>query len=163
MTPVDYTVHGILQARTLEWVAFLYSRGSSQPGIEPRSLTLQVDSLPAEPQGKPKNTVVGILSLLHWIFPTQELSQGPCMAGGFFTNWAIREAQPITVLWCSNSSLVKVKLLSCVWLFVTPWTLAYQAPLSTGFSRQGTGVGCHFLLQGIFPTQGLNLDLPHCR
>ena len=29
--PIDYTVHGILQARILEWVAFLFSRGSSQP------------------------------------------------------------------------------------------------------------------------------------
>ena len=29
--PVDYTVHGILQARILEWAAFLFSRGSSQP------------------------------------------------------------------------------------------------------------------------------------
>ena len=29
--PVDYTVHGILQARILEWVAFPFSRGSSQP------------------------------------------------------------------------------------------------------------------------------------
>ena len=28
---MDYTVHGILQARILEWVAFLFSRGSSQP------------------------------------------------------------------------------------------------------------------------------------
>ena len=31
---------------------------------------------------------------------------------------------------------MKVKLLSCVWLFETPWTTAYQAPLSVGFSRQ---------------------------
>ena len=31
---------------------------------------------------------------------------------------------------------VKVKLLSCVWLLVTPWTVAHQAPLSMGFSRQ---------------------------
>ena len=30
-----------------------------------------------------------------------------------------------------------------------------------GFSRQDTGVGCHFLLQGIFPTQGLNSCLLH--
>ena len=29
--PVDYTVHGILQARILEWVSFPFSRGSSQP------------------------------------------------------------------------------------------------------------------------------------
>ena len=34
------------------------------PGIEPRSLVLQADSLPAEPQGKPKNIGVGSLSLL---------------------------------------------------------------------------------------------------
>ena len=46
------------------------------PGIEPRSLTLQADSLPAEPQGKPKHTGVGSLSLLQWIFLTQELNRG---------------------------------------------------------------------------------------
>ena len=51
--PMDYTVHGILQVRILEWVAFPFSRGSSQPRIEPRSPALQVDSLPAELSGKP--------------------------------------------------------------------------------------------------------------
>ena len=45
-------------------------------GIEPRSPALQVDSLPSEPQGKPKNTEVGSLSLLQQIFPTQESNQG---------------------------------------------------------------------------------------
>ena len=46
------------------------------PGIEPRSPSLQADSLPAEQQGKPKNTGMGSLSLLQWIFPTQELNRG---------------------------------------------------------------------------------------
>ena len=46
------------------------------PGIKPRSLALKADSLQAEPQGKPKNTGVGSLSLLQGIFPTQELNQG---------------------------------------------------------------------------------------
>ena len=46
------------------------------PGIEPRSLTLQADSLPAEPPGKPKNTGVGSLSLLQRIFPIQESNRG---------------------------------------------------------------------------------------
>ena len=41
-------------------------------GVTPRSPSLQVDSLPAEPQGKPKNTGVGSLALLQGIFPTQE-------------------------------------------------------------------------------------------
>ena len=47
------SVHGIVQARILEWVAMPSSRGSSQPGIEARSLALQADSLPCEPPGKP--------------------------------------------------------------------------------------------------------------
>ena len=74
--PMDCIVNGILQARILEWVAFPFSRGSSQPRIKPGSPALQADSLPAEPQGKPKNTGVGSLSLLQWIFLTQELKQG---------------------------------------------------------------------------------------
>ena len=44
--------------------------------IEPRSPTLQADSLPAEPPGKPKNTGVGGLSLVQGVFPTQESKQG---------------------------------------------------------------------------------------
>ena len=44
------------------------------PGIKPRPPALQVDSLPADPPGKPKNTCVGSLSLLQ-IFLTQELNQ----------------------------------------------------------------------------------------
>ena len=43
----------------------------SNPGIEPRSTELQADSLPAEPQGEPKNTGMGSLSPLQLIFPTQ--------------------------------------------------------------------------------------------
>ena len=47
------SVHGFLQARRLEWVAISFSRGSSQPGIEPGSHALQADSLPSEPSRKP--------------------------------------------------------------------------------------------------------------
>ena len=42
-----------------------------------------------------------------------------------------------------------------------PWTKTRHVPLSMPFPRHNTGVGCHFLLQGIFPTQGLNLNLLH--
>ena len=45
----------------------------------------------------------------------------------------------------------------------TPWTVAHQTPLSLGFSRQEYWSGLHFLLQGIFPTQGSKLGLLHCR
>ena len=47
-------VHGILQARLLEWVAiFLLQGDRPSPGIEPESPALQADSLPSEPPGKP--------------------------------------------------------------------------------------------------------------
>ena len=51
-------------------------------------------------------------------------------------------------------------------LFVTPWTVDPQAPLSMEFSRQEYGVGCHALLQGIFLTLRLNpcfLWFLHCQ
>jgi len=68
--------------------------------------------------------------------------------------------------WLTPSDLgvkVKVKSLSCVQLFATPWTVAHQAPPPWDSPGKNTGVGCHFLLQRIFPTQGSNPGLPHCR
>ena len=52
-SPPESSVHGILQARILEWVGISFSRGSPDPGIEPRSAALQVGSLLSEPPGKP--------------------------------------------------------------------------------------------------------------
>ena len=66
----------ILQARILQWVAMSSSRGSSNPGVEPRSPASQADSLPSGPPGKPKITGVGNLSLLQRTFPTQKSNQG---------------------------------------------------------------------------------------
>ena len=89
--------------------------------------------------------------------------------------------QARTLEWVAISSSnawkwkVKVKSLSRVRLLATPWTAAYQAPPSMGFSRQdywsgvplpspkNTGVGSHSLLQEIFPTQGSNPGFLHCR
>ena len=55
--------------------SFPSPRDLPNPGIEPRSPSLQADSLPVEPQGKPKNTGVHSLSFLQWIFLTHELNQ----------------------------------------------------------------------------------------
>ena len=62
------------------------------PGIEPRSPSLQVDSLLAEPQRKPKNTGMGSLSLLQQSSWPRDGTGVSCIAGWFFTNWAIRES-----------------------------------------------------------------------
>jgi len=48
--PMDCIIHGILQARILEWVALPFTRDLPNPGIELRSPALQADSLPAESQ-----------------------------------------------------------------------------------------------------------------
>ena len=66
---MDYTISGILQARILEWVAFPFSRGSSQP---------------------------------------RDQTQVSYIAGGFFTNWAIREAQNP----CEWANLIQMTIIS---------------------------------------------------
>ena len=52
----------------------------------------------------------------------------------------------------------------CAFILSTkdPWTVAYHAPPSMGFSRQEYWSGLPFPPLGIFPTQGSNLCLPHC-
>ena len=150
---MDYTVHEILQARILEWVAFPFSRDFPNPGIQPRSPALQVDSLLAETQGKPKNTGVGSLSLLRGIFPTQE------------SNWGLLHRRQILyqlnyqgnpILKLNSNILVKVKVksLSRVQLFETPWTVAYQAPPSMEFSRQEYWSGLPFPSPEHLPNPG---------
>ena len=85
--PKDYAVHGILQARILEWVAYPFSRGSSRP----------------------KNR-----------------TRVSCIAGGFFTNWAMREAQSMTVLkkltqYSSLTYSLDGVILKWYWICKTPW------------------------------------------
>ena len=46
-----FSVHGIFQARMLEWVAIFFSGDLPNPGIEPGSPSLQADALPSEPPG----------------------------------------------------------------------------------------------------------------
>ena len=84
-----------------------------------------------------------LLHLLHW------------QAGSFSTSatWKVRSYH-------GGGGLVAKSFLT----LVTPGTIACQAPLSMGFSTdKNTGVDCHFLLQGIFQTQGSNLGLLHCK
>ena len=78
--PMDYTVHGILQARIMEWVAFPFPRGSSQPRDQIQVSHIAGRFFTSWTTGKPKNTGVGSLSLLQWIFLTQEQNWGllPC-------------------------------------------------------------------------------------
>ena len=55
---------------------------------------------------------------------------------------------------------MKVLLLTHVRLFVTPWTVAHQAPLSMGFSREEYWNGLSFLFPGDLPDPGIELGSP---
>ena len=66
--PRDYTVHGIFQARKLEWKAIIFFRVPPNPGIKPRSPALQAAELPAQLLVPGKNTGVGCHFLFQEIF-----------------------------------------------------------------------------------------------
>ena len=66
-------------------------------------------------------------------------------------NWILREVVQVKV---------KVKSLSCVRLFETPWTVAYQAPRSMGFSRQEYWSGLPFPSPGDLPNPGIESRSP---
>ena len=103
------SVHGIFQARVLDWVAIFFSRGSSRP---------------------------------------RDRTQVSRIVGRCFTVWATRE-----VLLLSYNYTICDPMDFSLTGFLHPWD----------FPGKSTGVGCHFLLQGIFPTRGSKPGFPHCR
>ena len=169
---MDYTVHGILQARILEWVAFPFSREFSHP----RSPILQADSLPAEPQRKPKNTGMGSLSLSSGSSQPRNWTGVSLIADEFFTNWAIREAQS-----CINDPLnhpAKVHILyvsgsQCFWhQELISWRQFFHGPgeggVVSGWFRNVTFT-VHFisnlmlvLIWQEIPMQAQRLGTPCC-
>ena len=70
---------------------------------------------------------------------------------------------PVSLYLSNHTACVVLSCFSHVDSLQSQWTAARQAPLSIFSSGKNTGVGCHVLLQGIFPTQGLNPGPPHCR
>ena len=124
---------------------FLLQEIFPNPGIKPGSPALQMDSLTAEPQGKPKNTGVGRLILLLRIFPTQELNQGL-----LHCRWILYQ------LSYQGSPQPGIKPRS-------PTLQAGSLPTEPQGKPKSTGVHSLSLLQRIFPTQESNQGLLHCR
>ena len=91
--PMGYTVHGILQARILEWVVFPFSRGSSQPRDQTQGSN---PGLPHCSRILYQLSHKGSPRILEWVaYPFSSRSSQPrnrtgvsCIAGGFFTSWA---------------------------------------------------------------------------
>ena len=92
------------------------------------------------------------ISFSRLIFLTQALNpMSSALAGGFFTT---KPPGKPNVWWS------EVKWLSHVWLFATPWTAAYQAPPSMGFSRQEYWSGLPFPSPGDLPNPGIEPRSP---
>ena len=130
--PMDCTVLGILQSRILEWVTLPFSRGSSQPSDWPRFPALQSDSLAAEPQGKPKNIGVGIPVCY------KKKNYGSVVIKNRDMQAVEKNLHPMYHFSESFERRVPsnfvIQSLSCVWLFMTPWTAACQVSLSSTIS-----------------------------
>ena len=80
--------------------------------------------------------------------------------GGQRSPWFILPGRKRPVSMYPQKWRVKVKLLSHVWLLATPWTVAYQVPLSIGFSRQEYWSGLPFPSPGDLPNPGIELGSP---
>ena len=134
--PMDYTIHGILQARILKGQPFPSPEDLPNPGTEPRSPALQVDSLTAEPQGKSKNTGMGSLSLFQRIFSIQESNHG------------LLHCRQILYQLSYHGSLCCCCVASVVSDSVRPPRQhTTRLPRPWDSPGKNTGVGCHFLLQ----------------
>ena len=125
-------------------------RDLPDPGMGPNLLYLlnwQASCLSIVPPGKPHIYITKLLQSCPTLWdPTDGSPPGSAIPG-------ILQARTLKWVAISFSNAwkwkVKVNLINSVRLFVTPWTAAYQAPLSMGFSRQSTGVGCHCLLRSL--------------
>ena len=136
-SPLPSSVHGIPQARTLEWVAIPFSRGTSQVScIAGGFFTLWATREAHLLCFTPTTTTTTTKSLQSCPTPCDPRDSSP---PGFPVPGTL---QARTLEWVASSFSnawkwkVKVKSLSRVQLPVTPWTAAYQAPPSMGFSGQ---------------------------
>ena len=174
------SVHGILQTRILEWGAISSSRGSSQP--RDWTWVSWVTEPPGKPfyimysdlqflsqyhrKGKSDLSLEGDkegASTIHLVPSLEsEALHTSCMQA---LKWPFKASLYIqkNQVWRRNGEgifhLSSVHMHACtlshVQLFVTPWTVAHQAPLSMGFSRQEYWSGLPWFSPGDFPDPGI--------
>ena len=113
----------------LEWVAILFSRGSSPPRDQTQVSFITGRSFPVWDVAAAAKSLQWCLTLCNSIDSSPPGSAVPEILQARTLEWV---AISFSNAWKWK---VKVKSPSRVWLFATPWTAAYQAPPSMGFSR----------------------------
>ena len=146
-SPPDSSVHGISQARILEWAAVSFSGIFPSQGLNPPPC-ITGRFLTTEPPGKPHLTCMVDIILLAQFTKS--------FANFIGTNCILTLLPKLIRKWKKALSL------SHAGLFVTPRMVAHQAPLSLGLSRQAYWSGLPFLSPGDLPNSGSNPGLLHC-
>ena len=136
------STHGIFQARVLEWGAIAFSNK--------RMLNIAKHSLVTDSFKKWNN-----LSKGHFPYMKGQVTKVLDNVN-FFSHVSPPWHSPYIL---GRSQLICISYFSCIQLFATLWTVARQAPLLMGFSRQEYSSGLPFSPTVIFPTQGLNSSL----
>ena len=155
-SPPGTSVHGILQASTLEWVLPFSSPGDlPDPGIKPASLMFPV--LAGDFFTTSTTCLLWAVFILldienGVIFIVSNLKAISCI---IYICWHVSDHLEIV----EHNRLVESRSCSVMSDSCDPMEILYSPWNSTG---QNTGVGSLSLLQGIFPTQGLNWVFPHC-
>ena len=142
-SPPGSSAHGISHARVQEWVAISFSRGSSQPRDRTTQVSYIAGGFFTEPPGKP---VAWTNSSIYQIF--------------IFLHSKIWVTIDVGVTYaCMRQSLNRVQFFA-----TSQSSLPSSSVCGIYFSGKSIRMGCHFLLQGIFPTQGSNNPgLLYCR
>ena len=179
---------GIFQARILEWVTVPSSRGSSQsrdriPAWAGRFFTTSTTGqkclngdLGNPVRRRDSETRKWGKEILSHTQRSPAGSSAHGRGGGsrleLCRRWKreLKQGPPTSRIeclmnWGGADEIIEISVwsLSHVQHFVTLLTVATRLLSPLNSSGKNTGVGCHFLLQEIFSTQGLNLGLPHCR
>ena len=136
--PLGFSAHGILHSRILKWVAVPFSRGSSQPRDQTHVSCIAGGFFTTEPPGKSHKRRIPLAVVL----PRPGRGAGTLIPSAQRLVWAAKQPLGSVV----SDSLQPHELYN-------PWN-------SPG---QNTGVRKLSLLQGLFPTQGSNTCLLHCR
>ena len=166
--------HVILQAKILEWVAFPFSRGSSQPRDWTQVSHTAGGFFTSWATREAKNTGVVSQSLLQRIFPTPESKWDLLHCRQILYHTTLQILQFLLLKYYQMSLIFFLILFLCVYVCVSYSVMSeslqpheqYSPPDSSvhgDFPGQNTGVDCHSLLQGIFPTEGANPCLLLCR
>ena len=163
-SPPGSSVHKDSPAKVLEWVAMPSSGGLPNSGIKPRFPTLQADSLPSEspPEGRvnggpgPGLNHKGSRTLEKVQFSARQVWKIKVKVLVGQNAVTFKFLDPLEPMILQNvSSLPCASSLSHLQLPVIPWTVAHQAPLSMGFSRQEYWSGLPFPSpEAVFPIKG---------